>query len=258
MKELTPDVVLREYNTNDRSFGDIAKEYGTYPNRIKRIFIKAGGIPRDKGEAQKSALKSGRAKHPTDGRKRTSNERVNISEGVAAEWAKASPEAKEARIQASKDNWAKMTLTQRKELLKKARDAARLTATEGSKLENAIRDALIAEGYTVLHQYDELLENKKLRIDLFLPELSLAIEVDGPSHFEPIWGEENFQKNVRADLEKTGLLIAHSIAIIRLQNRSRHLSTKMQRDAIKKTLEAVDKTKRAFPKRHRKLIEIDI
>jgi very-short-patch-repair endonuclease len=257
-KKLTEAVVLREYNTRQRSFGDIAQEYGTYANKVKRLLIKAGGTPRDKKKAQKVALKSGRAKHPTEGRQRTAGERERISEGVAAEWANASEEQREARSEASKRQWEKLSKAEREQLLKKARDAARLAATEGSKLERGLGDALEAAGYVVLRQYDELLLNPRLRIDMFLPELNVAIEVDGPSHFEPIWGQENFQKNVKADLEKVGLLIAYGVAVIRLQNKSRHLSNKMQRDATTKLLEAIEKTKRSYPKRYRKLIEIEV
>lgn len=258
MKKLTAKIVLHEYNEKGRSFRDIADEFGTYPNKIKRMFIKAGGIPRDKSKAQKEALKSGRSEHPTEGRQRTPEERVAISESVAADWANASPEARQARSEAAKEQWAKLSATKKEELLKKARDAARLTATEGSKLELAIKNALEEAGYIVEHQYDNLLENPRLRIDIFIPEIRTAIEIDGPSHFEPIWGEENYLKNVQADLEKTGLLISHGLAIIRLKNKSRHLSKKMERDAIAKVLKEVEKMKTSFPKRYRKLIEIEV
>jgi very-short-patch-repair endonuclease len=258
MKKLTTEVVLHEYDNKGRSFRDIAKEYNTYPNKIKRMYVRAGGIPRDKSVAQIQALKSGRATHPTEGRERTEEERERISESVAAEWANADESVRSARSEASKKQWAKMTHAEKQNLLKKARDAARLAATEGSRLENAIANALVEEGYIVQQQYDELLENPRLRIDIFLPEISTAVEIDGPSHFEPIWGEESFQKNLQADAEKTGLLIAHGIGIVRVKNTSRHLSLKKERDGIRQVLEKVEKMKTARPKRYRKLIEIEV
>jgi very-short-patch-repair endonuclease len=258
MKQLTIDIVLDEYNEKGRSFRDIAQEYGTYPNKIKRMFIKAGGIPRDKSNAQKEALKSGRSDHPTEGRKRTEQELVAISEGVAKSWANASEATRSAHSEASKKQWEKKSQAEREELLKKARDAARLAATTGSKLENAVVLALQENGYFVEHQYDDLLENPKLRIDIFIPQISTAIEIDGPSHFEPIWGEENFLKNQRADMEKTGLLVAHGLCVVRVKNKSRHLSEKMKRETIKKVLETVEKIKLKQPKRYRKLIEIEV
>lgn len=254
MKELTPAIVLREYDKKGRSFRDIADEYDTYPNKVKRMYVKAGGIPRDKSQAQIQALKSGRADHPTEGRQRTPEERERISEAVANEWQNASPEQREARSEASRRQWKKMSKSQREELLKKARDAARLAATEGSKLELAIKEAIKNEGYMIFHQYEDLLENPKLRIDIYLPEIATAIEVDGPSHFQPIWGLDNLQKNRRADQEKTGLLLAHGITVIRIRNESRYLSEKMKRDAVNKILKVL----KDLNKSSKKLIEIEV
>ncbi len=42
----------------------IAKEFNTYPNMVKRALIKHGIKLRTKAEAQKTALKTGTAKHP--------------------------------------------------------------------------------------------------------------------------------------------------------------------------------------------------
>ena len=46
------------------------------------------------------------------------------------------------------------------------------------------------------------MRNNRLEIDLYVTDLQTAIEVDGPSHFEPVWGEENLIKNQRSDKQK--------------------------------------------------------
>jgi len=258
VKTLTTAVVIKEYVKKRRSFNDIAVEYSTYPNKIKRMLLKAGHKPRDKSDAQKQALKSGRSKHPTEGRERTVEERLKISEAVAQDWAEASEEVKTARSEASKAQWARMSQVERETLLKKARDAARNTVKDGSRLEKVMRDALRAKGFKVEFHYDALLENPKLQLDLYLPELSTAIEIDGPSHFEPIWGEENFHRNLRADLAKTGLLLAHGIVIIRVKNRSRHISNKIERSMTTQVLAAVASIQKKRPKQTDSLIEIEV
>ena len=56
-----------------------------------------------------------------------------------------------------------------------------------------------------------------MHIDLFLPELNIAVEVDGPSHFLPVWGEEALKRNQEYDSKKTGLLIGKGINLIRIK-----------------------------------------
>ena len=65
------EFLMKEYVDNERSTYDLAKELGTYPNKISRA-LKALGVPmRDKSSAQSAALSSGRHKHPTKGKKRS-------------------------------------------------------------------------------------------------------------------------------------------------------------------------------------------
>ena len=59
MTNLTKEFLVKEYLSNRRSFGDIAKQLGTYSNKIRRAAIKFGIEPRDKSDAQSVALKSG-------------------------------------------------------------------------------------------------------------------------------------------------------------------------------------------------------
>ena len=52
---------------------------------------------------------------------------------------------------------------------------------------------------------------------MFLPKLNIAIEVDGPSHFKPVWGEEALKRNQEYDNKKNRLLIGKGIALIRIK-----------------------------------------
>jgi very-short-patch-repair endonuclease len=55
-----------------------------------------------------------------------------------------------------------------------------------------------------------------LQIDLFLPTISLAIEIDGPSHFSPVWGEKSLNRNRNYDSKKEGLILGKGWSIIRV------------------------------------------
>ena len=95
--------------------------------------------------------------------------------------------------------------------------AIRKASKEGSKLERYIKRELTSLGYNVLiHQ--RILPNKDLEVDLFLPSEKTIIEVDGPSHFLPVWGEERLQKQIKSDQDKTGLALSKGFKIIRIKH----------------------------------------
>jgi very-short-patch-repair endonuclease len=50
-----------------------------------------------------------------------------------------------------------------------------------------------------------------------LPNLNIAIEVDGPSHFLPVWGEDTLNKNKQYDNKKTGLILGKGLVLIRIK-----------------------------------------
>ena len=60
--------IIEMYNDHSKSTYEIAKSLNTYPNKIRRTLIKHGYTLKDKSEAQKNALKTGRCAHPTAGK----------------------------------------------------------------------------------------------------------------------------------------------------------------------------------------------
>ena len=222
-----------------------------------RAAIKAGIKPRDHGSAQAIALTQGRATHPTKDTKLTSEVKKRISEGVAADWASLTPEQLEKRSQQGKDQWESMTVEERKALLKLAGQAVRKASKDGSRLENFLKTGLTNAGFIVEYHKEGLIPNQKLQIDLFIPELMTAIEIDGPSHFLPIWGQENLQRNIRASLEKTGLLIAHGFVMIRVKQLKKNVSKKLERDVLAKLIPILHGVKLNFPGPTDRLIEIE-
>ena len=258
MTQLTFEYLDTEYNQKERSFADIAKELGTYPNKIRRAAIEMGIDPRDKSMAQSLALKHGRIKHPTEGSQRTEAVKNKIADGVSASWKQLTEEEYQGRVDQAKEQWKNMSKEEREALMKSAGDAVRKASVEGSKLENFVLNRLRKLDYVVQFHRKGLLMNERLEVDLFLPELKTVIEIDGPAHFLPIWGEENLARNLRSDAQKTGLLLTKGFAVIRVKHLAKHISNKHMRDISTKIEETIKQIKQQFPSKDKRLIQIEV
>ena len=100
-----------------------------------------------------------------------------------------------------------------------------------------------------------MLLNERLHIDLFLPDMATAIEVDGPSHFEPVWGEEALLRTQKADQQKTGLLLSNGFVLIRVKQQ-KGLSEKYKREILSSLTKTLDGIKKKYPSRENRYIEI--
>jgi very-short-patch-repair endonuclease len=210
--------ILREdYISNKLSFQDIADKYGTYSNQIRRDAIRFNIPIRDKSSAQKNALKTGKHKHPTKGQQRSQQTKEKIGHGVMDSWSNLSKKELQDRQEKSRINWLKLSEDEKENLVKSANSAARQCGKTGSKLEKFLLEKLIADGYHVDFHKEQMLSNTKLQIDLFLPTMNIAIEVDGPSHFSPIWGEDALEKNQKYDKKKNGLILGKGIFLVRIK-----------------------------------------
>ena len=237
--------------------GKIARALNTYPNKIRRLLQKQGRQLRDSSEAQKNALKTGVAIHPTAGKKRSKADRIKISGGMMDFWDNMSEKEKNRRVQMAKENWDSMSDEQRHKMNQLAFDAIRRAAKEGSKLERVILDALESEGYRVDFHNKNLIPMQKMEIDLYIPELKVIIEVDGPSHFFPIWGVDSLNKQIEFDSKKEGVLLSRGFAVIRIKAINT-LSLKRKDDVLEKILDHLSKIKKKFPPKSKRLIEIEV
>jgi very-short-patch-repair endonuclease len=199
------------------SFQDIAEKYGTYANKLRRDAKKFNIKIRDKSQAQKNALNTGKHKHPTKGTSRPTEVKEKIGRGVMQSWDELSEEELKIRKDKSRDNWQTMNEEIKSGILKSANEAARLSSKTGSKLEKFLLNKLLQDGYRIDFHKEQMLSNTKLQIDLFLPTMNLAIEVDGPSHFSPIWGQEALDRNKKYDEKKNGLLTGKGLSLIRIK-----------------------------------------
>ena len=247
--------IIDLYNNANQSTYEIAVQLNTYPNKIRRTLIRHGYQLKDKSEAQKTALGNGRSAHPTEGKKRTEAEKIAISKSLVNYWEEMSENQREKRINQAKDNWKNMSDEAKENMRSKGIAAIRNAATEGSKLEKFIAERLMMAGFSIkLHQM--IIPAENLEIDLYIQELKTIIEVDGPSHFLPIWGEEKLQKQVNADLRKSGALLSKRYVVIRVKSLGQESLAKRQ-EILKSLLEEVLKIKDQFPPRSKRFIEVE-
>jgi hypothetical protein len=211
------DMINELYTKLNTSFRDIADKYNTYPNKILRDAKRLGIKIKTKSEAQKNALQTGKHKHPTKGRERSETEKQNIGMSVMKTWDELGEEELKKKKLVYQELWNKKSDDEKANMLHKANLAVRHSSKVGSKLEHFVLNFLIDQGFKTEFHKEHILANTKLQIDIFLPTMNIAIEIDGPSHFAPVWGEDVLQKNIVYDKKKAGLLIGKGYKLIRIK-----------------------------------------
>lgn len=250
--------IIDMYVNQKQSTYVIAQKYGTYPNKIRRLLQKRGIELNDKSVAQKQALETGRTKHPTRGTKRNAAIKEKISEKLYKNWQNISPEKRQERVDKAKEQWYNMTEQERENLRKAAAIAVRQAAKDGSQMEQFLSSELSNAGYQILFHEKNIIPNENMEIDLFVPAINVAIEIDGPAHFYPIWGEDNLQKHINADAHKSGLLLNCGFVVIRIKHLTKNLSDKHKRDVLKTLLPILKNIESKFPEKGYRYIELEV
>jgi hypothetical protein len=254
---MNAEKIVRMYVEENKSTYEIAEAMGTYPNKIRRILIKNGVNLKNKSEAQKNAIESGNAKHPTLGKERTYEEKIKISSGLKNYWENMDDAEYQKKIKQAKKRWEEMSEIDKSNMLESAIKSIQLAGKEGSKLEKFIYEALEASGYKVDYHKKYLIQNENLEIDMYVPSIKTIIEVDGPSHFLPIWGEEKLQKQIKADFHKTGLILSKGMVIVRIKHLADSMCLADKEKLRVDILKCLDTIKKKFPKESERYIEIE-
>lgn len=247
--------VIKLYNKDNRSTYEIAEMLDTYPNKIRRTLKKHGYELKSKSSAQSNALKSGRRPHPTAGKERTLSERVKISSSLSSYWDDMEDKEKKRRSKQAKDRWAEMSVDQKEQMQRKRVDAIRKSAKEGSKLEKFFQEKLSRAGFNV-RMHVVIIPAENLEIDLYIPDLKTIIEVDGPSHFLPIWGEDKLQKQINADLRKSGALLSKGYAVVRVKSLGQESLSKRE-ELAKEVIGLLNQISNKFPPKSKRFIEVE-
>lgn len=246
---------LIRYNSERLSVGEMAKMTNTYPNKIRRALKSAGYTLRNKSDAQKAALQSGRHKHPTKGVGHSEKTKEKLGDSMIGFYDNLPEQEKQKRKRKAKEIWENKNWVEKDEFQYRAKEGVRKAAKEGSKLEQYIYDKLLQNDYTVRFHRKHQLANKLLHIDLLLPKLGVAIEIDGPSHFKPIWGERALKRTQLTDKDKDGLIIGQGYCLIRIRHK-KSLSTARQRQVWNQLHKQLIKIQKEFPPLSKRLIKI--
>jgi len=248
--------ILELYDSGKSTY-DIASEMGTYPNMINRILKKNGRKIRSKSEAQKQSLENGTSSHPTKGKPRPDSVKLVLSQKSRDNWKDLDETEKQRRIDIARDRWNDLPQDKRDEIAKKANEAVRVASREGSYLEKLLLIKLKELGYDAQH-HRHIIENDKMEVDFYLPALRTAIEIDGPSHFLPIWGEDRLKKVMESDLQKNGLVISHGFCLIRIKYKASNVTLIGEHELLEKLKTTLDSIRNEFPKNIAdRFIEID-
>jgi very-short-patch-repair endonuclease len=256
MKNVSESYVIKKY-AGGQSTISLAKELDTYPKKIERILKKNGYTLRSRSESQSLAIQNGRAKHPTKGLKRTEEEKAKISIGVEKAWKEMPEDAKQEFRKSAKNRWDNMAPEKRREMQEKAGRALRLACLEGSKQEKFLKKKLEEAGHKVVMHRKGLIEGN-FEIDLLLPELNTIIEVDGPQHFLPVFGETKLANTIKMDSIKNGLLVSKGFCVLRVKYLCKNMNKSVERKLWNSVSVEVEKIKDKFPPKGKRFIELEI
>lgn len=259
------DKILDMYNKGHSSY-EIAESLNTYSTKILRSLKFLGKLlhnneqyyKRDYSEAQKIALEKGRAKHPTEGKHLDKSHKEKIGNSRSKAYQNLSDQDKKRIAEMSKKNWDALGKAKQAEIRSLALESVRYASKFGSKTERHLNNGLSKAGYTVEFHKTGLVYGNNLEVDLFLPEVKTAIEIDGPGHFMPIWGEEKLVKQKIADTAKQGILLNNGYVIIRIRQIDKSISLTKMNHLLSLVIEEVASIQKKFPLPKNRLIEIEV
>lgn len=243
------------YHNDNKSWEQIATDMGTYPNKIRRLATKLGIKSKTQSEAQVASLATGRREHPTAGKQRTEETKIKISESQAKIWENLTKQERQTRSDTTRKQYNAMTPQQRKNFLNKAAEGLKLASKEGSKLEKYLYAELKSLGWNVQMHREQQFVNEKLHIDLFVPSLNISIEIDGPAHFEAIWGTKTLRQKQNSDRQKNGLILGAGGCLVRVKY-SKETSDKRKRDILAAIVDILTSIKDKYPSKNSRYFEI--
>jgi very-short-patch-repair endonuclease len=244
--------MIKDYVSGQSSI-EVAKKYNMALTTVTRILKKAG-VTRSRSESQKMALDKGKSINPTKGVGHSRATKEALSETGAHRWAQLTGPERQVFSDQAKERWDKLDPEKKKEMQSKAGVALQKTSKEGSLAEKIVAQALMDAGYVVRRQVKNFM-NGGYEIDILLPDLAIVVELDGPQHFLPIWGQEQLNKTIQQDMTKNGVLNGYGLTVIRVKYIVKNLTEKIKRDLCKQVKELVASV--AANKTDKKLIEVE-
>ena len=226
MVDINEEDVRKLYQDDGLSMRKVAEELNVPLASLSRFMKKVGISSRDKAQAQKNYLKTN--DHQMQGRKHKEETKRQISKGLGKFWDNLSDEeANEIKRKigsAWKRKWESMSEAERKNTMQQLANKAKEAQGNGSRLERFIAEELRKRGYLVEERSTNYTAGKSFEVDIALPKQMIAIEVDGPTHFLPIYGEEHLAEQQERDGRKDDMIMSAGYNVLRIRDNNGPLS----------------------------------
>lgn len=225
MIDINEEEVRRLYQEG-LSMRAVAIKLGVPLASLSRFMKKYGIISRDKAEAQKNYLKD--HTHQMSGKKHSDTTKQKISKGLGEFWDKLSEEDKEELKRkigsAWRRKWQHMSDNDRRSMMESLSNKAKEMQGKGSRFERYVAEELRKRGYLVEERSTNYTAGKQFEIDIALPKERIMIEIDGPTHFLPIHGEDHLKEQQERDARKDELVNGANMNMLRIRDDNGPLS----------------------------------
>lgn len=192
---------MMKHHTENKSVRALAGEAGVHPNQLRRAMIRAGIEIKSRSQSLKDGYENGTL---------VSRSGFKISEDHKVAISKAN-KGKVMGLRNTTNNF--ITNPKLKQAIRdKSASKNREAAKKGSKFERSLIDSLRTLGYNVEGQY----ALGDYRIDLYLSAYNLAIEIDGASHRQPIYGPDKLENSKAKDKAKDEAMKQKGMTIVRI------------------------------------------
>lgn len=235
-KKITPEIdkqISLLYVDRELTITNIAKILKVSTFAIRSSLIRQGIKIRGRQETIQRLFDKGILQSPMVGKKHKKESKLKIANSVHSTWENKTDQEKAEYGKLRSEIFTKIPDNIKKEMRVKSAQSLRKTTKEGSRLEKFLLGELRKANYKVVF-HGKFLKNSNLEVDLFLPEIGICIEVDGPSHYRDIYEDGTHNKVVKADNEKNGLVTTSGLIMIRIKNDFRSLSNTICREIFEK------------------------
>jgi very-short-patch-repair endonuclease len=191
-------------------------------NKFNKLNPKNPILTRSKSEAQKKYIER-TGKHQREGTLHSEESREQISDSMKKVYdSERGEEIREKIAEQRQLEWYDKTEEERAEILQNLKDSSRAKAQsgEGSNFENFLAQKLKEEGYAVEQRTQNYTPGNKFHVDIALYNEKIIIEVDGPTHWQPIYGEDELVKVKAKDKVKDDILNSAGWNVVRVQDSS--------------------------------------
>ena len=232
----------RLYQDEGLSMRQVAEKLNVPLASLSRFMKRHGIVSRDKTQAQKNYLRD--HTHQMQGKRHSTETKKKISKGLGEFWDKLPEEDKEELKRkiggAWKRKWEQMSDTDRRMMMEGLSNRAKETQGIGSRLERFIAEELKKRGYVIEDRTTNYTKGKEFEIDIALPKERIAIEVDGPTHFIPVYGEERLKEQQSRDARKDELINSTGYSMLRIRDNNGPLS-QIRIDRIEEAIKEIRK-----------------